>query len=122
MTILSNGVHGCPRRSENPALYAGEPGNDHWSDEAIPVCSYCGSINPDLFMRMMEEGKELSPTDKVYKAYVSIGKFYFQHLSTAQMKRFVELYNLKIMKVGFPGHFYVMPFFMVAKPSDTVLP
>lgn len=38
-------------------------------------------------------------------------KFYFQHLSEAQRTRFVELINSKVMKVGMPGHFYVLPFF-----------
>lgn len=39
-------------------------------------------------------------------------KFYFMHFSQEQMVRFVELYNQKKLKVGYPGHFYVMPFFM----------
>lgn len=38
-------------------------------------------------------------------------KFYFQHLSDAQKNRFIELYNDKKMKIGYPGHFYVRPFF-----------
>lgn len=42
-------------------------------------------------------------------------KFYFQHLSVDQRKRFVDLYNDKTLKLAFPGHFYVRPFFMVPK-------
>lgn len=38
-------------------------------------------------------------------------KFYFQHLSPEQRTRFVELINERKMKVGMPGHFYVLPFF-----------
>jgi hypothetical protein len=39
-------------------------------------------------------------------------KFYFQHLSEAQMRRFVDLYNEKKIKMGYPGYFYANPFFM----------
>lgn len=39
------------------------------------------------------------------------GKFYFQHLSDEQMRRFIELHNEKRLHIGYPGHFYVLPFF-----------
>lgn len=39
-------------------------------------------------------------------------KFYFQHFDVDEKKRFVELLNQKKMKVGFPGHFYQLPFFI----------
>ena len=42
-------------------------------------------------------------------------KFYFQHLSTDQKKRFIELLNEKKIKIGVPHHFYVTPFF-IKKP------
>lgn len=38
-------------------------------------------------------------------------KFYFQHLSPEQQTRFIEFYNSKQMKLGYPGNFYVRPFF-----------
>lgn len=38
-------------------------------------------------------------------------KFYFQHLSGEQRTRFIQLYNEKRMRLAFPGHFYVLPFF-----------
>ena len=41
----------------------------------------------------------------------SKGKFYYQHLSREQMDEFIELYNTKVMKIGYPGHFYTRPFF-----------
>lgn len=41
-----------------------------------------------------------------------IGKFYFQHLSHAQMTRFIEIYNERRISFGLPGYFYVLPFFM----------
>lgn len=40
-----------------------------------------------------------------------IGKFYYQHLSHEQMHEFIYLYNSKTMKVGYPGYFYVLPYF-----------
>lgn len=39
-------------------------------------------------------------------------KFYFQHLSSDQCRRFVELLNVLKLKFGYPGHFYVTPFFI----------
>lgn len=38
-------------------------------------------------------------------------KFYFQHLSPDQCGEFIDLHNSKRMAVGYPGHFYVRPFF-----------
>ena len=85
---------------------------------------------------------ELVPTDKNYKVYVhnkggekfkfshsgrmddlagkwsctteerNETKFYFQHLSEPQMKRFVELLNEKKLNIGEPGYFYRRPFFI----------
>lgn len=39
-------------------------------------------------------------------------KFYFQHLTMPQMRRFVELLNEKKIKLAYPGRFYVAPFFI----------
>lgn len=74
-------------------------------------------MRPDVFMNLVEAGAEIVPTDKSYKVYVlpEHSKFYFQHLSVDQRKRFVDLYNDKTLKLAFPGHFYVRPFFMVPK-------
>ncbi|WP_125936325.1 hypothetical protein [Streptomyces sp. WAC 06738] len=44
-------------------------------------------------------------------------KFYFQHLSEDQRREFVDLYNSRQMKVGYPGHFYQPPFFMRPVPG-----
>lgn len=45
-------------------------------------------------------------------------KFYYQHLSEAQRRDFISLYNAGEMTVGYPGHFYRLPFFCVP-PADT---
>lgn len=47
----------------------------------------------------------------------SWGKFYFQHLSDDEKRRFVDLINAKTMNIGEPGYFYVLPYF-VARPAD----
>lgn len=50
----------------------------------------------------------------------TVAKFYFQHLDEDQSRRFVDLYNERTddgkrrMQVGYPGRFYVLPFFMAA--------
>jgi hypothetical protein len=42
-------------------------------------------------------------------------KFYFQHLSDEQKNRFIELLNERKFRIGYPGHFYVLPFFIGRK-------
>jgi hypothetical protein len=44
-------------------------------------------------------------------------KFYYQHLSETQRAEFIEIYNAGRMKVGYPGHFYRLPFF--CRPAGT---
>lgn len=102
----------CPRMTEDGKPFEG-PGS--WSPDGI--CTYCGSIKPSTFFELIEGGVEVEPTDKNYKAYIAApgvrgaGKFYFQHFSAADRKKFIELYNNKTMKIGYPGHFYNRPFF-----------
>ena len=45
-------------------------------------------------------------------------KFYFQHLSQADRDRFIKLHNADKMNIGFPGHFYTMPFFCRPMPES----
>ena len=92
-------------------------------------------MHPDDFMIVARLGNiDLGPTDKNYKVYVGNTKFYFQHLSENQKREFVGLYNMRPrrqynvndlsfkivadgggkMVVGYPGRFYVLPFFMSA--------
>lgn len=39
-------------------------------------------------------------------------KFYFEHLSEEDKQKFVALLNKKNIKLGYPGHFYVLPYFI----------
>jgi len=79
-------------------------------------CSYCGSISPDDLFAAIDSGAELGPTDKNYKVYVKTedrpyGKFYFQHLDADGQRRFISLLNEGKLNIGYPGHFYTLPFF-----------
>lgn len=109
----------CPRRPEN------YPFANDTKDTFDPCCSYCGSIEPNRFMDLVERGVVLlGATDKSYKVYVRkipLGpdelksreiKFYFYHLSEDQQKRFIELCNEDKIKFEGGFRFYVLPFFM----------
>jgi hypothetical protein len=117
----------CPRAAENGAILSSlkPPFNGEmvWRDD--DTCSYCGSLNGDILMARIEAGTIfLEGSDKNYKVYIKATdgseplkaiKFYFQHLSEEQMKRFVELWNEKCIKHSL----YVMPYFMqVSAPAS----
>lgn len=114
----------CPRREEAPHLASMFPGPDRYRRRGGLVgqkraCSYCGSMPPDAFMAALREGAEIEPTDKSYKAYLTTasgerGKFYYQHLSEEQRHEFLALLNERPRRfaIGYPGHFYVLPFFL----------
>lgn len=40
-------------------------------------------------------------------------KFYYEHLKGPHRQKFVDLLNAKKINVGYPGHFYRLPFFCV---------
>lgn len=92
---------------------------DSWRTDG--TCDYCGSASGDAFIAFVEAGGEVGPTDKSYKAYLKGNdkvrapsiKFYFQHLSADQRTRFITLLNERKVNVGYPGHFYVLPYFAV---------
>ena len=41
----------------------------------------------------------------------TVAKFYYQHLSQEQRTEFLELHNSGAMRLSYPGHFYVRPYF-----------
>lgn len=62
----------CPRRGEVGVRHREGPA-DHWYiRDHHRVCSYCGSMHPDDFLKAAEEHAELGPTDKSYKVYVDL--------------------------------------------------
>lgn len=108
----------CPRMQEVP-VHMQMNFDAVWRPDRS--CSFCGSMNPDDFMSRLEDRSvELEVTTKDYKVYVRTLdasrptpiKFYFQHLSPEQQRRFVELANEKklIFSGGIP--FTVLPFFI----------
>lgn len=113
----------CPRRAELGGIPVSDAfkGPDRWIGDE---CSYCGSLSPAKFFEAIDAGAALDPTDKNYKVYTGkvgrdgrelhrspTGKFYFQHLSVPERKRFVELSNAGQLHMPH-GWFYVLPFFM----------
>ena len=117
----------CPSRQESPASYLVYPGPDEYRPSGGLVgqprgCSYCGSLPPDDFMTAVRDGAAISPTDKNYKAYIQLpggeAKFYFQHLAEDQRREFFEMYRDNLLVVGYPGHFYVLPFFIAPAQAE----
>lgn len=115
----------CPRRYEM-FQQGGDEGQDTWDIREqmhkglrARHCSYCGSLHPDDFMRLIQEGWVWHATDKNYKAYIGSPdgsssmetKFYFQHLSDKQRREVVGLVNAGRVKFG-PSGLYRLPFFM----------
>lgn len=107
----------CPRRMEEFGPWEHKEGLDTWKErDGASVCSFCGSLNPEVFLDKAAAGAEIEPTDKSYKAYLDKNqKFYFQHFSREQRIEFVRRMNAKELKLAYPGHFYVLPFF--ARPD-----
>lgn len=89
----------------------------------VPVddrCPFCGSLTGDKFMERVRNGDQLGPTDKTYKVYLSDpwAKFYFQHLTETQTSEFFHLFQKQRLTIGYPGHFYVLPFFITIGPPE----
>lgn len=104
----------CPRQDEGPFNYDVA---STWRDDH--TCSYCGSLSEAEFFRRLEQGEQITPTDKGYKAYIGTDfrrKFYFQHLSPGGKLKFIELLNQRKLNIGPPGYFYVLPFFVSKAP------
>jgi len=103
----------CPRRDDAFAAVSAYPLDDAWEiRRGQAECSYCGSISPEALFAAIAAGVEITPTDKSYKVYLGgSSKFYFQHLNGPQKIEFVRLLNAHEVKIGYPGYFYVLPFF-----------
>lgn len=134
----------CPRRFTDMGPWRREERADRWENRTGlaggigPSCSFCGSLHPDIFMNLLEQGWELGPTDKTYKAYLheppaestkdqtassesgaARAKFYYQHLSDTQRAEFIDLLNAGWISIGYPGHLYVLPFFTKAAEAPS---
>lgn len=114
----------CPRRITEFGLWEQEEGLDKWekrehiADEIKGLqCSFCGWLHPDDFIALVQNGAEVIPTDKSYKAYLHYEgrqiKFYYKHLSIEQVKILLEMHNKGRMNMGYPGFFYTTPLSMI---------
>jgi hypothetical protein len=69
----------CKSRNSQPGPWKHGEGLDHWRTEknGDRCCSFCGSLHPDDFMRLVTQAAEdgsdvqIEPSDKSYKVYVS---------------------------------------------------
>lgn len=126
-------MHTCPRRTEdgtdNPDRTWAFPCGTNLDtyevreEGGLPKCSYCGSVEPNVFLECLESAHELGPTDKNYKAYleypVGFNKFYYQHLDQPeQRQRFIGLLNARRVRFGYPGRFTVLPYFLTAQQGE----
>lgn len=106
----------CPRRMEDFGPWERTEGLD------VPAgdrCPFCGSLTGEKFLRRVRAGDQVGPTDKPYKAYLDgpWAKFYFQHFTEPQRREFFELHRDGQITFGYPGHFYVLPFFIGKGPE-----
>ena len=78
------------------------------------ICSFCGSLDPAQALRLIENGAKVCPTDKSYKMYVerdgTSQKVYFQHFSSDDWLKLIELLAQKKVEFNYPGYFYVLPY------------
>lgn len=58
----------CPRQTHEAVMEVQKRHVSHWEDDG--TCSYCGSIKPEDFLKAVEDGLKITPTDKSYKAYI----------------------------------------------------
>ncbi len=81
-------------------------------------------LTPAEALKRIEEGTEVIPTDKNYKAYIgsAYDKVYFDEFSDQEKQRLIDLCNEHRVHFGYPGYFYVLPFFMRLAPVDKFKP
>lgn len=63
--------HSCPRRMQEMGPWQRADWQDTWRAGPVgPVCSFCGSLDPDRFLELVRQGWLVVPTDKNYKVYL----------------------------------------------------
>lgn len=108
-------MHPCPRGEETGmSVLLKRAAKSSWVIHGgHRACSYCGSGHPEDFFKAIEEGKKVTPTDKNYKVYTEgYVKYYFQHFTGENKKKLIDLLNAKKVAFDYPGHFYVLPYFI----------
>lgn len=128
----------CPMRMVDGSLIpnaADQPRIDSYVRDEVTRCehcSYCGSVDGDVFMRAIELWAQIVPTDKDDKVYVTAeidddnadlaclqkATFLFHHLNEKQKERFLELYHAGRLNFGYPGVFFTLPYFFPRRRHD----
>lgn len=123
----------CGRRMKEFGPWERAENLDYWQDrDGFPCCSFCGSLKPEELFACIEGGLcEIGPTDKSYKIYIKVFsaltgealpvrhlKLYFQHFTEEHKNKFIQLYNSGMMKLGYPGYFYQLPYFAVRNAPE----
>lgn len=114
--------------SDNTCSYCGSLNNDYFMQRLEAGDVECGPTDKSYKVYVRNKGGE--PFKQSYRGCppeslctyetcdhwvtrtVEETKFYFQHLTDSQMRRFVELANAGQIAMGYPGRFYNLPFFM----------
>ena len=115
----------CPRQLSEATLEVQRRYESKWRRDG--TCNYCGSLNADALFKAVKAGAEIIPTDKNYKIYIrgetapdvhGTCKFYFQHFTQDERKKFIDLLNENRIILGYPHYFYVPPFFIKFKKES----
>jgi hypothetical protein len=97
-----------PRAGE-PTIYGSANFKPEYGDGWIEVTSEnIGTLPTEVMRPQIGQWVQVSP-----RSATRHDKFYFQHLNEDERTRFVELFNAKALNIGYPGHFYTLPFFAV---------
>lgn len=110
MTDTTNETFVCPRRFDLEVSLGGtlpdlsqvppERRTDHWrtggsfanapaivKGVTLRTCSYCGCLDPEIFLFLIEQGCVVGPTDKNYKLY--LGQHYTEEELAERKARFL---------------------------------
>lgn len=117
------------QESDNTCSFCGSLNNDYLMERLEKGDVECGPTDKSYKVYVRNRGGE--PFKQTYRACpmdssctgpddcthwvtrsVEETKFYFQHLTRDQMRRFVEMANGGLIAMGYPGHFYTLPFFI----------
>lgn len=81
-----------------------------------------GGLTQESVIQAILDGATIDPTDKDYKIYVKhefgYDKAYFDKWDQEHKTKFISLFNEGKIKLGYPGYFYVLPFFTQSTPRE----
>lgn len=110
---------------KNYKVYVDAPNHDVGKPRIISSCNF--DPKDDSYIQVTAEHQAQFHNDRLrLNEWIQIVpdyptahlKFYFQHLDEAGARKFVDLLNAKKLNIGYPGHFYVRPYFCVPASSS----